>query len=146
LTCVITPSCVFGYHAPMEQFTCAQIKDLKLLFNFVRIYCGAKHGDQIKTNIQFESITVKETLLCDGCAEVARHALAKRRNCPLTPKPSCKKCHVHCYGRYYRAKIREIMAFSGRRMILRGRVDYLRHYFFDISSKSINNITQELIT
>jgi hypothetical protein len=114
----------------MEQFTCAQIKDLKLLLNFVRIYCGAKHGNQIGTNIQVESITVKETLLCDECAEVARHALAKRRNCPLTPKPSCKKCPVHCYGRYYRAKIREIMAFSGRRMILRGRVDYLRHYFF----------------
>jgi hypothetical protein len=24
----------------------------------------------------------------------------------------------------------EIMAFSGRRMILRGRLDYLRHYLF----------------
>ena len=124
MTCVITLHCLFGYHAFMEQFTNAQIKDLKLLFNFVRIYCGAKHGDQVKTNMQVENITVRETLLCRECAEVARHALAKRRNCPLTPKPSCKKCHVHCYGRDYRAKIREIMAFSGRRMILRGRVDY----------------------
>jgi hypothetical protein len=130
LTCVITLLCLFGYHALMEQLTNAQTKDLKLLFNFVRIYCGAKHGDQIKTNIQVKNITVRETYLCRECAEVARHALAKRRNCLLEPKPSCKKCIVHCYGRDYRERIREIMAFSGRRMILRGRLDYLRHYFF----------------
>ncbi len=130
MTCVITLLCLFGYHAPMEQFTNAQIKDLTLLFNFVRIYCAAKHGDQIKTNIQVENITVRETFLCHECAQVTRHAMEKRRNCPLTPKPSCKKCPVHCYGRDYRVKIREIMAFSGRCMILRGRVDYLRHYFF----------------
>jgi len=114
----------------MEQFTDAQIKDLKLLFNFVRIYCGAKHGDQIKTAVQVENITVRQTFLCRECAEVARHALAKRRNCPLEPKPSCKKCPVHCYGKDYRAKIREIMAFSGRRTIMRGRVDYLWKYLF----------------
>jgi hypothetical protein len=114
----------------MAQLNKIQIKDQKLLFNFVGIYCGAKHGDQVKTGIRVEGLTVRETYLCRECAEVARHALAKRRNCPLTPKPSCKKCPVHCYGRDYRAKIREIMAFSGRLMILHGRVDYLRHYFF----------------
>jgi hypothetical protein len=80
--------------------------------------------------MQVEEIPIRETFLCSECAEVARHAMEKRRNCPLEPKPSCKKCPVHCYGRDCRAKIREIMAFSGRRMILRGRVDYLRHYFF----------------
>lgn len=130
MTCVITLVYCFGYHAPMEQFTDAQIKDLKLLFNFVRIYCGAKHGDQAKTKMQAENITMREIFLCRDCAEVAGHALAKRRVCPLEPKPSCKKCHIHCYGSDYRAKIREIMAFSGRRMILRGRVDYLLHYLF----------------
>ena len=130
MTWVIHPLYLFTYYAPMDQFTRAQVKDLKLVFNFVRIYCGSRHGDQVKTNIQVENITVKETLLCDECAKVACHSLAKRRNCPLELKPSCKKCPVHCYGRDYRARIREIMAFSGRLMILRGRVDYLRHYFF----------------
>jgi hypothetical protein len=56
--------------------------------------------------------------------------MEKRRRCPLDPKPSCKNCHIHCYSKEYRAQIREIMAFSGRRLILRGRLDYLWHYLF----------------
>ena len=69
-------------------------------------------------------------LRCSECRGLLEHGLEKRRTCPLEPKPTCKNCRIHCYSREYRAKIREIMAFSGRKMILRGRLDYLWHYFF----------------
>jgi hypothetical protein len=114
----------------MEQLTSAQKKDLKLLFNFIRLYCGAKHAFQVKVKVEAEKITGGETLLCLECAEIAKHALEKRCNCPLDPKPSCKRCRIHCYSKDFRARIREIMAFSGRRMILRGRLHYLKYYFF----------------
>ena len=67
--------------------------------------------------------------ICLECAELLEHGMKKRAACPLDPKPTCKSCHVHCYTPEQRQKVREIMAYSGRRMILRGRLDYLWHYF-----------------
>lgn len=118
--------------APMEQFTTRQKKDLKILIHFIRTYCAARHREQADVALPAElSGTLRGGVaLCPDCQGLLDHAIMKRRKCPLDPKPSCKNCHVHCYSREYRAKIREIMAFSGRRMILRGRLDYLWHYFF----------------
>ena len=114
----------------MEQFTDAQKKELKLLINFVRFYCMSKHDNLFETNADASEISGRKILLCRVCAELVEYAMEKRRKCPLNPKPSCKKCHIHCYGKDHRTRIREIMAFSGRRMILRGRVDYIRHFLF----------------
>ena len=112
----------------MEQFSSEQKKDLKVMIKFVRVYCRAKHDAQAKVSI--EDVDGKETQLCRDCVAIVAYALEKRRKCPLDPKPSCKHCHIHCYSKDLRAKVREIMAFSGRRMIMRGRLDYLWHYFF----------------
>lgn len=116
----------------MDQFTAPQQKDLRVLIEFIRLHCQARHREQAAVTLPAELALLfsKGVCLCPDCRALLDHALLKRRNCPLDPKPSCKKCHIHCYGREYRAKIREIMAFSGRRMILRGRLDYLWHYFF----------------
>ncbi len=114
----------------MEQFTNAQKNDLKVLINFVRVFCRAKHDERPGTEVGTEGIVGRNVLLCPECAALVAYALAKLRKCPLDPKPSCKNCHIHCYSKEYRARIREIMAFSGRRMIMRGRLDYLWHYFF----------------
>ena len=72
----------------------------------------------------------KAVYLCGDCAALVNYAMDKRRKCPLDPKPSCKHCPIHCYGKAYRTKMREVMAFSGKRLILRGRLDLLWHYFF----------------
>ena len=114
----------------MEQFTAEQKKDLRVLIDFIGVYCRAKHGDHPKAKVEAVDVVTGKTLLCPDCAELVGYAMEKRRICPLNPKPSCKNCHIHCYGREYRARIRKIMAFSGRRMLLRGRLDYLWHYFF----------------
>ena len=116
----------------MEQFTSRQKKDLKVLMSFVRVFCSLKHDHQVETALPQElaGMFKKGLLLCPDCRTLVEYALEKRSKCPLDPKPSCKKCHIHCYSREYRARIREIMAFSGRRMIMRGRLDYLWHYLF----------------
>ena len=116
----------------MEQFTSAQKKDLKVLLSFVRVYCTVKHDSQTEAALppDLADMFGKGLLLCPDCRGLVEYALEKRRKCPLDPKPSCKHCHIHCYSKEHRARIREIMAFSGRRMIMRGRLDYLWHYFF----------------
>lgn len=118
--------------APMEQFTSEQKKDLKVVINFVRVYCTVQHGNQAEVTLPVDLADLfrKGLMLCPDCRSLLDYALEKRRKCPLDPKPSCKQCHIHCYSKEYRARIREIMAFSGRRMIMRGRLDYLWHYLF----------------
>lgn len=116
----------------MEHFTNEQRKDIKVLVKFTEVYCGVKHDHRSEYPLEGElaGLLRQNVQLCPDCRALLDYALKKRRLCPLDPKPSCKHCHIHCYGRDHRARIREIMAFSGRRMILRGRLDYLWHYLF----------------
>lgn len=120
------------YNEPMTQYTDKQLKDLKILASFIRIHCASRHDGQSAAALP-EDVAgqlTKGIALCPACRELLDYALLKRRNCPLEPKPTCRHCHIHCYSTEYRARIREIMAFSGRKMIMRGRLDYLWHYFF----------------
>lgn len=94
-----------------------EAKDLKVLSVFIDCYCRGKHG-------------IPKGEICPDCAELLRYARARRRNCPLDPKPACKHCPIHCYAKARRETIREVMAYSGRRLLLRGRLDLLWHYFF----------------
>ena len=114
------------------ELTPAHIKDLKVIVKFVEVYCAARHRGEERGSLPPELATVfpKGHRLCAGCRALVAYALLKRRRCPLDPKPSCKHCPIHCYDREHRETMKQIMAFSGRKMILRGRVDYLWHYFF----------------
>lgn len=115
----------------MERLTREQIKDFKVLTDFVRLFCACKHDGQAPSPLtpELSPFFPKGVSLCAGCRGLLAYALDKRRNCPLEPKPSCKDCRIHCYSMDYRSRIREIMAFSGRKMIMRGRIDYLWHIF-----------------
>ena len=108
-------------------------RDLRTLITFVRVYCHAKHLLQqpmtMKT-VNVERIAGKPVSLCPECTKLLEHALVKRMHCPRDPKPDCKHCPTHCYAPRYRAQIRQVMMFSGRRLLLRGRLDYLWHLFF----------------
>lgn len=106
-----------------------QVSDLKVLVRFIGIYCNARHGEDIRDVMELPSCLGKPVMLCTECSALVAYGIQKRRLCPLDPKPSCRKCPIHCYSSECRARIREIMAFSGRRMILRGRLDYIWHYF-----------------
>jgi len=92
-------------------------KDIRVLTTFIGVYCRGRHA-------------AAKGELCPECAELLRYARTKRENCPLHPKPDCKSCPIHCYAKAQRAAIREVMAYSGRRLLLRGRLDLLWHYFF----------------
>ena len=108
------------------------LRDLKTLARFVSVYCRRRHVEAPKSPVSLKgydlgTITGKPVDLCPDCARLLAHALVKRTSCPLNPKPACKQCPSHCYHATYRGKMREVMRFSGRRLVLSGRVDYLRH-------------------
>lgn len=113
----------------METITRQMRKDIKLLGRFTEVWCaGYDHPQRRCFELPDELGKVR---LCDECIEFMQYAIVKRFKCPLeAEKPSCKHCRIHCYATEQRAKVRQIMAWSGRRMLLRGRLDYLYHYFF----------------
>jgi hypothetical protein len=109
-------------------------KDLRVLALFTAVYCRSCH-DAEKAAVEVEDpalqgLGMERFHLCEDCREFLDYAFARRLRCPLDPKPTCKHCHVHCYRPGHREKVREIMRFSGRHLIMRGRLDLLWHYFF----------------
>lgn len=109
-------------------------KDIKVLALFTAAYCSARHSGEksslVLTEPRLQGLGLDRFRLCAECREFLDYAFVRRLKCPLVPKPTCKHCHVHCYRPGHREKVKEIMRFSGRRLILRGRLDLLWHYFF----------------
>jgi hypothetical protein len=109
--------------------------DLKTLALFTELYCRHKHTQEPRAPVILRThdvpqIAGREIALCPQCTRLLAHAFVKRSHCPLNPKPSCKHCPSHCYHPRYRAAIRLVMRYSGRKMLLGGRLDYLYHLLF----------------
>ena len=79
----------------------------------IAIYCRKKHGSKT---------------LCRSCAELDAYARLRSDKCPfMETKTFCSNCKVHCYKKDMREKIREVMSFSGPRMIFHHPIQACRH-------------------
>ncbi len=89
-------------------------REKKTVSNMIRIYCRAKHGQR--------------NGFCDDCQQLEEYAHRRLERCPFgEKKPVCKKCPVHCYKPEYREKIKEIMRFSGPRMLIYHPLEAVKH-------------------
>lgn len=116
------------------ELTHKERKDLRVLAQFTSVYCKVHHVAEKTPSLSdspaFAALKVDKYPVCDSCREFLSYAIERRLRCPLDPRPVCKHCHVHCYKPDYRERVREIMRFSGKYLMLRGRLDLLWHYFF----------------
>lgn len=88
-------------------------REKELVSLMIRIYCRKKHGG---------------ISLCQQCAELENYARQRSDKCPfMENKTFCSNCRVHCYKPEMREKIREVMRFSGPRMIFYRPVTAIRH-------------------
>ena len=66
--------------------------------------------------------------LCPDCAALNEYARLRSEKCPfMETKTFCSNCRVHCYRPDMREKIREVMRFSGPRMLLHHPIPAIRH-------------------
>lgn len=87
--------------------------ELKTIEEMVRLYCHAKHGGRN---------------LCPSCQDFLDYATKRLACCPFgAKKPVCQKCKSHCFGGRYKELAKEIMAFSGPRLILKRPDLLVRH-------------------
>lgn len=108
------------------------VRDLKTLARFIQVYCRGRHRAAARGRVDLKlggpaADIARGVALCPSCSKLLSHAFVKRMWCPMAPKPACKHCPQHCYHPKYRREIREVMKYSGWRLMLSGRVDYLLH-------------------
>ncbi|MBO5209346.1 MAG: nitrous oxide-stimulated promoter family protein [Lachnospiraceae bacterium] len=66
--------------------------------------------------------------LCTECKELKQYALLRSDKCPfMETKTFCSNCKVHCYKPKMREMIRQVMRFSGPRMIFHHPIMAVSH-------------------
>ena len=82
------------------------VREQKTIAAMIRLYCLDRHGFKVG--------------LCQDCQGMLDYATERLARCPYQgDKPTCVKCPVHCYKPNLRSKIREIMRYSGPRMLVK---------------------------
>lgn len=89
-------------------------REKQMVSQMIALYCRRKHHTRGE--------------LCPDCAALSRYACMRSDRCPfMETKTFCSNCRVHCYQPEMREKIREVMRFSGPRMIFYHPVAAIRH-------------------
>ncbi|WP_024613124.1 nitrous oxide-stimulated promoter family protein [Clostridium sp. Ade.TY] len=92
-------------------------KEKKIVKFMIEIYCNKKHG---KNNSE----------LCEECKELLDYAHKRLTYCKFGDnKKSCSKCPIHCYKKDMKEKIKEVMRFSGPRLVIYKPYEFIRHIF-----------------
>ena len=89
-------------------------REKRIVSEMIALYCHRKHGTKGR--------------ICDDCAALDAYAQMRSDKCPfMETKTFCSNCRVHCYKPEMREKIREVMRFSGPRMLTVHPVMAVRH-------------------
>lgn len=116
-----------------EELTKKEKKDLKVLALFTSVYCRDHHKVDERSALSDLPSSLSgfsRYKCCPECLDFLAYAIERRLRCPLEDKPVCKHCKIHCFRPGHREKVREIMRYSGKALIRKGRIDLLWHYFF----------------
>ena len=89
-------------------------REKRIVSEMIALYCHRKHGTKGR--------------ICDDCAALDAYAQMRSDKCPfMETKTFCSNCKVHCYKPEMREKIREVMRFSGPRMLTVHPVLAIKH-------------------
>ncbi|WP_153916350.1 nitrous oxide-stimulated promoter family protein [Shewanella sp. TC10] len=90
--------------------------ELNTMTAMAKIYCRAHHQPE------------HNQALCAECTELLQYAETRLDRCPYgQDKPTCNKCPVHCYKPHMKQRVREIMIYSGPRMLIPHPIMSIKH-------------------
>ena len=89
-------------------------REKQVVSQMIALYCRKKHGGKKQ--------------LCPACAALDRYARQRSDRSPfMETKTFCSNCRVHCYDQAHRQRIKEVMRFSGPRMLMHHPLLALSH-------------------
>lgn len=87
----------------------------------ISIYCKSNH---------------KSKSLCKDCQNLQLYVHTKIDRCPFKPeKTYCSTCHIHCYSKIMQEKIKQVMRYSGPRMIFYHPIILIDHWLMTLKFK-----------
>ncbi len=100
-------------------------KEKKTIAKMIRMYCRKHHPG--------------ERELCTDCQTLLNYSTNRIDHCSLSgDKPVCSDCVIHCYKPAMREQIRNVMRYSGPRMLWHHPADAIQHLLRRWLSKPIN--------
>lgn len=83
----------------------------------IEIYCKHKHKNKDG--------------LCEECQELLDYAHLRLSRCKFgDEKTTCGKCPIHCYKKDMKEKVKDVMKFSGPRLLIYKPTELLKHLFY----------------
>jgi hypothetical protein len=102
-------------------------REKKTLLAMLRIYCRNHHGSTGKQ-------------LCPDCQQLREYADQRLQKCPFgAEKGPCSQCEIHCYKPEMRERIRDVMRYSGPRMLSSHPVLAMAHLIKERKHKSMSS-------
>lgn len=90
-------------------------REKKTINLMIKIYCRKKHG-------------MKDGELCEECQELLEYAHKRLSFCKFGEnKSTCSRCPIHCYKKDMKEKVKEVMRFSGPRLIIYNPIELIKH-------------------
>ena len=90
-------------------------REKKTIALMIDIYCQKKHGN-------------KKGELCYECKELLEYAHKRLSFCKFGEnKSTCSRCPIHCYKKDMKEKVKDVMKFSGPRLIVHNPIELVRH-------------------
>ena len=90
-------------------------REKKTIALMIDIYCQRKHGN-------------KKGELCDECKELLEYEHKRLSFCKFGEnKSTCSRCPIHCYKKDMKEKVKDVMKFSGPRLIVHNPIELVRH-------------------
>lgn len=92
----------------------------------IGIYCTGNHN-------------TPKGILCNECKNLHEYAFQRLSFCPFQKeKPVCSECTVHCYKPDMRQKVKEVMRYSGPKMIFKHPYLAIMHLYYEKVKNKIN--------
>ena len=89
-------------------------KEKEVVELMINLYCDKKHKGSSGR--------------CEECNELLEYAHKRLTYCKFgDEKSSCSKCPIHCYKKDMKARIKEVMKFSGPRLMIYKPFEFVRH-------------------
>ena len=109
---------------PPAQPTRRLAREEKTIAAMIALYCRDQHADAAPPG----GDPADAGELCPQCAELLAYARLRLEKCRYgADKPTCANCTTHCYKPAMRERVREVMRYSGPRMLTRHPVLAVAH-------------------
>jgi len=93
-------------------------REAKTIAAMIALYCRDHHETGQDAGVAGDA--AQTSALCPDCAELLAYARLRLEKCRYgAGKPTCANCETHCYRPQMRERVREVMRYSGPRMLTR---------------------------